>query len=414
MDETERKVTKHDVRAWIRLAQAEAPGDLHRWIHILLTSYDPLDSARTLMFVRAHHLVVAPLIKKLITELAHKIDEYCKTLQIGRTHGQHALPITVGFWLATILSRIIYNANKMNLHAGELVGKISGAVGAYNAQVGLGVTQKCGSKTFEERVLEKVGLKPALISTQILPPEPLAYYLFSCTLQSASLAQFGRDCRNLMRSEIGEIGEPYEQGQVGSSTMAHKRNPITFENIEGMFIRTKNEFGKVMDTLISEHQRDLVASCVYRDFPIILVNLVQQLSSLLRPNKEGKPFIARLAVDKDACQRNFAMNANVILAEPIYIALQMAGYNGDAHKLINEQVIGLAKANNRLLIDVVKKLAEDNDELYSVVKQIPQKLIELFYYPEKYIGLASDKAIQIAIMARKFVETEKIIINQTT
>src|SRR5207247_2356193 len=104
----------------------------------------------------------------------------------GRTHGQHALPITVGFWFATILSRLLHNAHRMDEYEQQLVGKISGAVGACNAIEGLGIAKKCGSRTFEQRVFDKLNLREPNISTQIAPPEPLAYFLFSCVMQSAA------------------------------------------------------------------------------------------------------------------------------------------------------------------------------------------------------------------------------------
>ncbi len=409
VDETERKHTKHDIRAWVRLAQNKCTPELGRWLHLVLTSYDPLDTARALQFMRAHQLVLAPALERLIGIFSQLVTKYAGTVQIGRTHGQHALPITVGFWLATILSRILYNAKKVDEYAAGLVGKISGAVGAYNAQVGLGIAEKCGEVSFEERVLAKLGLKPAPISTQILPPEPLAYFLFSCVMLSAALAQLGRDCRHLMRTEIAEIGEPFEQGQVGSSTMAHKRNPINFENLEGMYIRTKNEFGKVLDTLISEHQRDLVASSVYRDFPIMVVNLVQQLNTLLRQNDQGITFLERLSVDQSNLKRNFTMSAHVILAEPLYIAIQMAGYKGDAHKLINERAVSLAQQTGGKLVDVVKHIAESDAELWSALRNIPDEVIELMYHPENYIGLAQVKAEGVIRQANNYLSDKQII-----
>ncbi|OGI25196.1 MAG: hypothetical protein A3J76_03325 [Candidatus Moranbacteria bacterium RBG_13_45_13] len=192
------------------------------YIHVPLTSYDPLDTARILQFIKAYQHALKPTIAEIVTILKELVRELAWQIQIGRTHGQHALPITVGFWLATILSRLLYNWQKMEESCNGLVGKISGAVGAYNAQIGLGIQALCGDKTFERRILEKVGVKPALISTQILPPDPLAYFLFSCNMMSATFGQFGRDCRHLMRSEIAEIGEPFEKDQSGSSTMAQK------------------------------------------------------------------------------------------------------------------------------------------------------------------------------------------------
>jgi adenylosuccinate lyase len=333
--------------------------------------------------------------------LASLVERFADQIQIGRTHGQHALPITVGFWLATVLSRILYNAEQMDKYAKGLVGKISGAVGASNALVGLGIAERCGSKSFEERVLSKIGLKPARISTQILPPEPLAYFLYSCCMLTASIAQLGRDCRHLMRSEIGEVVEEFEAGQEGSSAMPHKRNPINFENLEGMFIRTKNEFGKVMDTLISEHQRDLVNSSVARDFPIIVVNLQQQLNTLLRKNKQGVPFLDRISIDPEACDKNFRMNAHVIMAEALKGALKMAGYRGDTYSLINKNLMPLASKEKMPLIEVFNAVADKDEELRAVRSHMPNEIVNLLHHPRSYIGNAKEKALEIASLARK-------------
>jgi len=400
VDDVERKVTRHDIRALVRLIQEILPRPLHRWVHVPFTSYDPLDTGRTMQFVRAHNEVLHPRIREVINILAVLVRKYATTLQIGRTHGQHALPITVGFWLATILGRLLYNAQCMDKFAGGLVGKISGAVGCNNAVEGLNIAKMCGEITFQNRVLGRLGLEPALISTQILPPEPLAYFLFSSEMMSATFGQFGRDGRNLMRSEIAEIGEPFEDGQVGSSTMAQKRNPIIFENLEGTWLRTKSEFGKVLDTMISDHQRDLVGSSLMRDFPIILVNLCSQLDALLRRKEKGAPaFLERLTVNEANCRRNFSMSSKVILAEPFYIALQMAGYTGDAHELINRKAIPICQRKSQSLMLTVLELANTDDELRKAVNNIPQDVFHLLEHPENYVGDASKQAIKIADMA---------------
>ena len=400
VDKIEREITHHDVRAWVRAAQEIIQGGLKKWVHIPLTSYDPMDTGRMLQFGKAYAFVLRPSVKEVVFHLATLAEKFAGQIQIGRTHGQHALPITVGFWLATILSRIVHNWEKMDYFSLALEGKISGAVGAHNAQIGLGFNKLCGEKTFENRVLEKLNLPPAKISNQILPPEPLAYFLFSCCMLSASLAQFGRDCRHLMRSEIAEVAESFEATQVGSSTMAQKRNPINFENLEGMWMRTKNEFGKVLDTLISEHQRDLVGSSVARDFPIIVINLQQQLGTLLRANKNGDPFISRITINGDACQKNFQMSADLILAEPLYIAIQMAGYNGDAHELVNRKLVPLVAERNIPLVEVLSELAKDDDSLKDVVKNIPEEIWDLLHHPEKYTGDAAKKTGEIVRYAR--------------
>ncbi|HBC44389.1 MAG TPA: hypothetical protein DIU16_03105 [Candidatus Vogelbacteria bacterium] len=411
VDEVERAVTHHDIRAWVHCAQKHL-GSLGRWVHIPLTSYDALDTARSLQFARAHQQALKPLVEHLIRILCEKVRAFADLRQIGRTHGQHALPITVGFWLATILNRVLYNIGQMDYFARGLVGKVSGAVGAHNAQIGLGIAAHCGNTSFEERVLHKLGLNLAPISTQILPPEPLAYYLYSACMLSAVLAQFGRDCRHLMRSEIGEICEPFEAGQVGSSTMAHKRNPINFENLEGMWERNIGEFVKVLLTMISEHQRDLTSSPVARDFPIIIVNLVQQLETLLRTkrDKDGKPvegseFLRRITVNERALKRNMDMNAGVILAEPLYLALQIFGGYDDAHTLINERVMPIAQSYGDLL-SAVACIAGRDPEVKAALKKIPSDIMDILYHPHEYVGDAPQKALAIADEGMKYLLAE--------
>ncbi|MFA4880731.1 MAG: lyase family protein [Candidatus Doudnabacteria bacterium] len=404
VDKVEREITHHDIRAWVRIAQEIIGERLARWVHIPLTSYDPLDTGRMLQFHRAYCFALKPSIQELMSIFAKLVRQFADQIQIGRTHGQHALPITVGFWLATTLYRVIYNASQVELYSKGLCGKIGGAVGAHNAQIGLGFAKLCGDRSFEQRVLEKLDLKAAPISTQILPPEPLGYFLFSLCMLSASLAQFGQDCRNLMRSEIAEVIEFYAAGAVGSSTMAQKRNPINFENLVGMWIRTKNEFGKVLDTLISEHQRDLVGSSVARDFPIILINVMHQLNTLLRKDENAISFLEKIRIDEEACQRNFDASADLVLAEPLYIALQMAGYIEDAHELVNRKLVPLATEEKISLLDALEKLAEQDETLGEVVQRIPDDIWQLLHYPEEYTGDAQEKALEIALLAEQKVK----------
>jgi adenylosuccinate lyase len=402
MDKVEREITKHDIRALVRVMQEIMPEPLRRWAHVPLTSYDVIDTARALQFARAHKNVVRVKIRSIIEVLSEQAARHVDRVQIGRTHGQHALPTTVGLWFSAILSRVLYNAIEMDRYAAGLVGKISGAVGAYNAQVGLGINGR-NSIVFEDRVLEELGLKPAPISTQILPPEPLAYYLFSALGLSASFGQLGRDARHLMRSEIGELAEPFSKDQVGSSTMAHKRNPLTFENIEGTWIKNRNEFGKVLDTMISDHQRDLVGSTVSRDFPTLIVNLVLQLDTLLRQDKDDpRPFLTRVRVSEEACKRNLAMSGDTILAEPLYLALQMYGYPGDAHEVINHKAMPLVY-DDRTLVQAVQLLTEEDAELRVAWENIPLDLRTLFHEPWNYVGRAQEKVWETCARAGAYL-----------
>jgi adenylosuccinate lyase len=400
VDAYERAVTKHDVRAAVHEMQEILPTPLRRWVHVPYTSYDALDTGRSLQFVRAQKQAVAPALHQAIKQMGQFTKDFADQIQIGRTHGQHALPITVGFWFATILSRILANDKELKLRAAQLVGKISGAVGAYNAQIHLGISARCGSKSFEERVLEKLGLKAPAISTQIIPPEPLAHYLFTVLLQTAAFAQLGRDCRHLMRTEIGEVAEGFSKRQSGSSTMAHKRNPINFEQLEGMLKKNIGEFVKVLLTFISEHQRDLTDSAVFRDFPILVVNLSNQLNALLRVDEETKlTFLQRIRVDREACWRNFQQSAHVILAEPLYIALQMAGYEGDAHELVNHTLMPQAQSSGKMLIEVAEEQAAEDQALSQALDGIPEDVKRLLHNPKDYVGKSEEQARKIAIWA---------------
>jgi len=400
VDKVEREVTKHDIRALIQILQSKLPEELRRFVHVPLTSYDVIDTARALQFKDAYKLSLRPSLNKLMLDFVKIIMENNDQVQIGRTHGQHALPITVGFWLATILSRLFENAERLEGSENGFCGKISGAVGAYNAQIGFGMDG------FENKVLKKLGLKPVEISTQIIPPENLSDFLYSCLLTSATLGQFGRDCRHLMRSEIGEVFESFDDHQVGSSTMAHKRNPINFENLEGMWLRNKSEFGKVMDTLISEHQRDLVGSCISRDFPIMVVNLQQQLDTLNR-EKDGVSFLRRIRFDRNNLERNFSMNSNYVLAEPIYLALQLYGYTGDAHELVNRKLMKGAKENNVSLFEQLRKEAQADEKLLEIFERIPQSVRFMLSDANKYTGLAKKKAIEVAHRVYKEISNKE-------
>ena len=391
VDERERKVTKHDIRALVQLIQERIPPRLRKWVHFTATSFDIRDTGTILAFERAFLNVTLPTIDKLIKILAEKVEEYAQIRQIGRTHGQHALPITVGFWLATILVRLLNCRERLVITCNDLRGKFSGAVGAYNAQIGL------LGQNIEKRVLEKLGLLPAKISTQILPPEPLADFLHAHVLLSACLAQLARDCRHLQRSEISEIRERFEKKQVGSSTMPHKKNPVSFENIEGIFIIVKNEYHKVLDNLISEHQRDLVGSSVSREFPGIVVLVQYQLERMIK-------VISKMEIDKEALERNFNLNSHLILAEPLYLVLQMAGYEGDANEFVKRELIPRAKPEKPLL-SVLEELAQKDPKLKEAVDRIPQDIKSLLCNPKDYVGLAIEKAKEIAKLAKETVNS---------
>lgn len=392
-------ITRHDVRALVMLIEkimeiilgAIKAKSLSRWTHFSATSYDIIDTARILIYKQAFWAITFPSLLKLISNIKSKMLEYPGEVQVGRTHMQHALPITVDFWLATILNRLLDVSDHMVMLESELKGKFSGAVGAYNAQVALGLeekSQRMFGKSFEELVLGELGLKPAPISTQILPPEPLARFLFEHTLLSAALAQLSNDCRILQSSEIGEVFEGFVQDQVGSSTMAHKRNPIVMEGVVGIEIIVKNKFDNVLDALVSANQRDGTGMSVAREFPGIVVLVQHQLKTLNR-------IVPKISVDKKALARNFDMNRHLILSEEVYLAMILYGYEGDAHNFVNHTLVPLSQKSGRYLIDELIELSESNKELDRVVTNMPSELIQLLRSPERVTGKATDKSREV-------------------
>lgn len=411
VDKLEREVTGHDIRALVQLMQEHMPEKLRPWVHVPLTSYDVIDTARALMFYRTHKAVIAPKVREVLALFAEQITEYAHDLQIGRTHGQHAVPITIGFWLATVAHRILDNLGLADDALLNLEGKIAGPVGAKNALTWLAAafpSKAEGLRSLQESVGDRLGIPMAYVSTQIVPPEALAEYLHALVLLSGSFAQFANDCRHLMRSEIAEVAEEFEATQVGSSTMAHKRNPITFEGIVGAHTKTVAEYGKVLATLVSEHQRDLTASSVMRDYPTIVVNLVSQLDALLRLGKKNKkPFLARLRFDRVRAAVRAERAREAALAEPLYLLLQTAGgFTGDAHSFVNHLVVPrLGPATT--MLESVELMAPLDTEFAKAWRQIPEEARALFTRIEPDTPNQTIKAYagESAALAKKVVES---------
>lgn len=402
-DKREREVTKHDIRALVQLMQELMPEPLRKWVHFSATSFDIIENARIYAYKHAFLDITLPALVGLIENLSSKAEEFMSEVQIGRTHGQHALPITVGFWMATLLNRFVDSAEKLKKAEDELVGKFSGAVGGYNAQIALGFdkkSQELFNITFEELVLSKLDLKPSKISTQILPLNDLARFLHEYVLLAGNLAQLSRDCRHLQRTEIAEVAEAFGPNQVGSSTMAHKRNPIAFENTEGLFLIIVAEYQKVFSCLVSEHQRDLVGSSVMREFPTIVVLSQYQIERM-------NNVLSKITIDKDSLERNFNQSKELIMAEPMYLILQLYGYEGDAHELVNHVLVPNVQKSGRSLTEELIKLSLEDQDIDKVISQIPKEMFDLLHDPYKYIGKAEAKTVEVVKKANDFIKRNK-------
>ena len=329
----EEKNTKHDIKALVNVIKSQISNEAKPYVHLTATSYDIVSTASSAQYRDAAHKVILPRLQSLLETLIAKAELYAETIQIGRTHGQHGVPITCGFALSEYIERLGQSMQKIEQVASELPGKFSGAVGAYNAS-GLFFDDPLA---FEKRLLAKIGLTPAPHSTQIVPAESMVRLLDELTNAAGIMANLAHDVRHLQRSEIAEVREAFDPNQTGSSTMAHKRNPISFENVASQFKQVLGQLVSAKLNLTSEHQRDLTDSASARYYPVLIANVAYMAKRL-----QGA--MAKLEIDNDAMQHNLHMSAGAISAEPLYLLLAKYGHTAAhekakalAHKAMDEK-----------------------------------------------------------------------------
>ncbi len=365
---------RHNIRALANCIRERVSEEAKPFVHFTATSYDIIATADALRYKEFTNNVLIPELLKFESALINLALREKDALQIGRTHGQHAEPITFGFAIAQYTSRLGASVIRIKKSANNLRGKMSGAVGAYNASS----LFFDNPVKFEEEVLEELGLKPSPISTQIAEAEFLVDYLSSIVSAFGVLANLADDMRHLQRSEIAEVGEFFEAKQVGSSTMPQKRNPINFENVKSMW----KEFMPRMVTMymdqVSEHQRDLTNSASMRFIPEILAGFYVSVSRLNR-------VMSGLAVDRASMKKNFDMNKHTIIAEPLYILLAANGHP-DAHEYVREMTLK-AQLSKKPLIQLIK----NDKSIQAYLKKFNKRQLEILNNPEKYTGIAAEK-----------------------
>ena len=369
---------RHNVRALANCIRSKVSDEAKPFVHFTATSHDIIATADALRYKRFTNNALIPKLmefEKTLIDLALREKD---TIQVGRTHGQHAVPITFGFAIAQYVSRFGNSILKIKKSANNLRGKIAGAVGSYNASS----LFFNNPEKFEEEVLQELNLKPSPISTQIPEAEFMVDYANSVIESFGVLANLADDMRNLQRSEIGEVWEEFGAKQVGSSTMPQKRNPINFENVKSLW----KEFMPRMVTLysdqISEHQRDLTNSASSRFIPEILAAFYISASRLNRT-------MSNLNVDKENLKKNLDMNKGMIVAEPLYILL--AAYNHpDAHEAVRQLTLK-AQSAKRPLQDIIKK----EISLGQYLKKFSKEQLRIINNPENYVGIASRKTERV-------------------
>jgi len=378
-------VTKHDIKAVVNTIKDGISDEAKPFVHFGATSNDIISSATALQLRTATLELVIPRIDALLATLIELSEKYADTTQIGRTHGQHGVPLTFGYYLSGYVSRLGTSRMALVDLANNLRGKFSGAVGAYNA-LSLFVDDPLA---FEKKVLSTVGLKPAEFSSQIVPSEQFARLIDELAIAANIMANVCHDMRNLQRTEIGEVREKFEKGQTGSSTMAHKRNPWNFENVISMSKQVNAQLINVNMNIVSEHQRDLTDSSSGRFYGIVFASIAEMSSRLNR-------IMSKIEVDEAAMQTNLKITGGAIAAEPLYLLLEKHGHTA-AHEVIKE-LSHAALAQGKTLAETAaadESIAAYWDKLSENEKQI---IIE----PEfNYVGIASSKAGMITAQWRE-------------
>jgi adenylosuccinate lyase len=370
----EEKKTKHNIRALVNLIQQNVSESSKPYIHLTATSYDIVDTANSLRYREVTNDIILPKLKELIEILSELALQEKDTLQIGRTHGQHAVPVTFGYVLAGFVERLGLRYVEIKNKADLLKGKFSGACGTYNAS-SLFFEDPV---LFEETVMDELGLKAGDFSSQIVIAEYMTDFIHSIISTFGVLANFSDDMRNLQRTEINEVGEYFSKDQVGSSTMPHKRNPINYENIKSMWKRTMPQMNTIYMDQISEHQRDLSNSASSRFIPDIIVGFTLSIDRLIK-------VLRKFGIDRKKMKENFNMYSEMIIAEPLYIILASQGHP-DAHEAVRKLTLQSEKGDKSprelfYLKDEFKKYREKLTEY--------QKLI--INNPQKYTGVAKKR-----------------------
>ena len=316
-------VVKHDVIAFISCV-AESVGDAGKYIHLGLTSYDVVDTALSLLMREAMDLILEAL-DRLREVLAEKAREYRDTPMIGRTHGVHAEPITLGLKFALWYAELGRDRRRLQSARRVInVGRLAGAVGTY-AHI---------DPRIEQYVCRKLGLVPARISTQVLQRDRHAEYLSAIAITACSLEKFATEIRHLQRTEVLELEESFAAGQKGSSAMPHKRNPITCERITGLSRVLRGNALAALENTALWHERDISNSSVER---IIIPDSTTLLYYMLIRFTE---VMKRLLIYPEHMRQNLERTHGLVFSQRLLLALVEKGLRReDAYALVQRQAM---------------------------------------------------------------------------
>lgn len=331
IEEIER-VVKHDLIAFLE-AVGENVGEEARFIHMGLTSYDIVDTALSLLIKESIKKVLGDTtrLRDLLIEQARR---YKRTPMIGRTHGVHAEPITFGVKLLVWVEEMNRHLDRLR-RALEVIGsgRISGSVGTY---IHL-------DPRVEEIALEKIGLRPAKVSTQVLQRDRHAEVLASLALLGSSLEKFTVEIRHLQRTEVLEVEEPFTPGQKGSSSMPHKKNPVRAERISGLSRLLRAYLQVALENIALWHERDISHSSAERvlfpDSFILIDFMLAEMTDIIR----------NLVVHEDKMKENLGLTQGLIFSQAVLLALTEKNLpRPRAYELVQRNSLRVWKENRSL------------------------------------------------------------------
>ena len=357
--EIEEKV-RHDVVAFLTNV-AEYVGPEARYIHLGLTSSDILDTGLALQMREAADIIIQDL-EDLAETLKRKAREHKGTLMMGRTHGVHAEPITLGLKFALWYEETKRNLERMKLAREEIAyGKISGAVGTY-AHL---------EPFVEEYVCEKLGLRPCKISSQIVQRDRHAFYLSILAIIASSLNKFALEIRGLQRTEIREVEEEFTRGQKGSSAMPHKRNPIICERICGLARLARSNVQAALENIPLWGERDISHSSVERviipDSTILVDYILNKFNHVLK----------NLLIYPDNMRKNLERTGGMFFSQGLLLELVRKGLSREkAYEIVQRNAMRCWKEGENF-----EKLVREDEEVKRCLDEEElRSIFELHHY----------------------------------
>jgi adenylosuccinate lyase len=370
------KEIKHDIASLVR-ALSEVCGESGAYVHLGATSYDIVDTANALQLKDAE-IIIEKRLAEFKTILQKQAGQNKDTVMIGRTHGQHALPITLGFKFAVWGYEINRHLERLaECKKRVLAGKVSGAVGT---QAGLGEH----AEAIQELVMKRLGINAAEISTQIIQRDRYAELISIYAMVATSLENFATEIRELQRPEIGEVFEAFEANkQVGSSTMPHKQNPETCERVCGLARIVRSLETPALEDMVTWHERDLTQSSAER-FILPESNILLDYILNLMCN-----IVANLRIDKEKMLQNLTLTQGRAMSESVMMTLAKKGMNRqEAHELLRKLTITSAVEKR----DFKQVLIQNK----LVSNTLSEKEIDTALNPRNYLGTAIKQAEKFA------------------